>query len=260
MYFRKIHNLEECIQSYEDEKKRAFGEIDEYKQCVTDRERNLKREYEQSVNALTRELSEAKAAFEQRIHDFEMSVSTLERERNKTLDSVTIDLRNQLQSLKNQLNEQKTEFTSERQQLLDEHQIQYQKLKEELSNAKAEIKRVTEDCDLKLQKAKSFYEHELLALQAAALSDDQLEAKIKERESALREEHNRLELSLRNKVKDLHNELQIQEEVVRDLQDKLQNSEAQANSAADHVKVKESIEAARSHALNVDVLMNALCS
>ena len=222
---------------YEQEKKQALIEIDAHDQILAEREVSRDRERDEKVHQLTREMLEAKAAFEQRISDFENVVRDLEREKHKNMDSVTSDYKRQVDELRNKLLEQQKLSSEERENAADLHSQSVEKLEAEIDHFKQELKRVVDESDAKIDKAKAFYEHEMTALRESTISNDEMAAKWKERETALKQEASKVELSLKNKLRDLKRELEIQREEVVHLNQQLTQSKSEANGTLDHVKV-----------------------
>ncbi|CAK8681087.1 unnamed protein product [Clavelina lepadiformis] len=233
---RRIKNLEDCVGAFEREKKQALVEIDAHKRISAEREVNREREHEDKIKFMTRELEETKAAFLQRINDFESIVSNLEREKAKNMDSVTMDYKRQMEALRVQLDEQKKNWMIEKEELTNSHTIQAQTFEREISNLKEEIKKTIDDSEAKMEKAKSFYEHELAVLRSSSLSDDEVAMKWQQRENVLKEEFSKVETNLQKKIRELSNELDIQHEEVTHLQQQLKQSKSEATSTTDHVK------------------------
>ena len=234
---RKIKNLEECVHIFEQEKKQALVEIDAHDRILAEREVEREREHELKVHNLTRELLETKTAFERRISDFENMVSSLEREKHKNMDSVTSDYKRQVEELREQLLEQQSLASAEKELLTNSQALSTRKLETEIEKLEDELKKTIEEADAKVEKAKAFYEHELSVLQASSISNDEMSAKWIERENILKQETAQIELSLRNKIKELNNELAIQREEVEHVTQQLNQSKSEANSTLDHIKV-----------------------
>ena len=211
--------------------------MDAHDRILAEREVEREREHEQKVHHLTRDLLETKAAFEQRISDFEILVSNLEREKHKNMDSVTSDYKQQVERLHSQLLEQQKTAGFEKESLVNEHSASKLKHEAEIENLRLELKKVIEEADAKVEKAKAFYEHELMAIQASSTSNDEMKAKWLEREAALKKEAAKIELSLKNKVKDLTTELEIEKEETQHLMQQLNQSKSEATSTLDHIKV-----------------------
>nr|CAB3244394.1 protein FAM184A-like [Phallusia mammillata] len=233
---RKVQNLEDCVESYTKERKLAVVEMDAFKHSVEERETELRSAHQKTVANLSRELLEAKAAFEQRIDDFENNMSSAERERHKNFDSVIMDYKSQIQNLNEQLNEQKNKFEAEHANLSESHSLQLASLRVELDKANQETKKCVEDYDGKMEKAKAFYERELMALKASSMSDEEMEKRWKDREARMKEESSRVELALRKRIKELTDEHAIQTDEIQSLNDQLHQSDAKANSTVDHIK------------------------
>ena len=211
--------------------------MDAHDRILAEREIEREREHEQKVNHLTRDLLEAKAAFEQRISDFESLVSNLEREKHKNMDSITSDYKHQVDQLRSKLLEQQKIAAFEKETLLLESSTSEQKHAAEIEKLQQELRKVVEEADAKVEKAKAFYEHELLALQASSTSNEEMTAKWLEREKVLKNEASKVELSLKNKLKELTNEVEIQKDEVQHLMQQLNQSKLEATSTLDHIKV-----------------------
>lgn len=212
-------------------------EMDAFKQSVEEHEAQLRSAHSDTIAHLTRELVEAKAAFEQRIMDFESNMSSAERERHKNMDSVIMEYKSQIQDLKQQLYEQKSSFEQKQVNLSESHSLQLSNLQTELNKANLETKKCIEDYEGKMDKAKAFYERELMAMKASSMSDEELEKRWKDREATLKEESSKVEMSLRKRIKELTDELAINADEIQSLNEKLHMSDAKANSTVDHIKV-----------------------
>ena len=211
--------------------------MDAHDRILAEREVERERENEQKIHHLTRELLETKAAFEQRISDFEGIVSNLEREKHKNMDSITSDYKNQVEQLRSKLFEQQKAAAFEKETLLHESDISKQKYEAEVENLQRELKKAIEEADAKVEKAKAFYDHELMVLRSSSTSNEEMTAKWLERETALKNEASKIEISLKSKLKELTNEVEIQKEEVQHLTQQLNQSKLESTSTVDHIKV-----------------------
>ena len=211
--------------------------MDAHEQILAERQVDTEREYEQKMHQLTKELLETKTAFEQRLSDFEHHVATLENEKSKNMNSLMGDYKKQVDELRLQLINQQSNAIEEKEKLKNEHGTAVKQFENEILRLENELIKVVEESEAKLDKAKAFYEHELMVVRSSSVSNDEMAMKWLERETALKQEAAKNEMILKNKMNKISNELEIQREEVKDVMMQLTKSKSEANSTLDHIKV-----------------------
>ncbi|XP_078484014.1 protein FAM184A-like isoform X2 [Ciona intestinalis] len=233
---KKIQNLEECVATFELEKRKAMMDVESYKDDMARQTIKQEKSHQDTVQALSRELMEAKNAFEQRVVDFESNMSNMDRERNKNMDSVSMEYRKEIGNLQQRLKDQTSSFAAEKEVIASTHAQSLAQYQQEVMSVRQEMKKIMEENDDKMEKCKNFYERELEVLRASTTNENKLQAEWLSRENALKLKASQLEASMQQKIKELSNELSVQRVEVETLREQLSQSTSQANSTSDHIK------------------------
>ena len=230
-YYRNVQNLEQCLEEHEHQKKKAYAEIEKYKQTIEEKSLSLKQ--------LTNELLETKTTFEMRISDFELALSNSDRQKTENMDSIIVEYKAQVNALKNQINEQSIMFATQSDDLRKSNASELEACNNKYNDLQDQMQKLHSDYDDEMQKVKAFYEHELEVMRKSTISDDNLAKQWHARESSLKLEANILQTSLHNKIKTLSTELDIKQEEINILKNLLSKSQNEASGTAAHIKVTQ---------------------
>ncbi|KAL3112787.1 hypothetical protein niasHT_019761 [Heterodera trifolii] len=176
---QKIQSLEEIVADYERQKLNVLGTFTDFRERVSERERQLEAEYSHKIIDLSEEVLGAKRHFEERMKSFQMLQEQFEREKEQALEKLRQDHQREIQALEQRFSQ------SQLLNLEKKYIMEIQKLEEERNGLRTERERLGEEFKGKLCRAESLFEMELTA--AKMLYTRELQA-LREHEEALKDE------------------------------------------------------------------------
>ncbi|KAM9006017.1 protein FAM184A isoform 3-T4 [Sarcophilus harrisii] len=234
---RKIQVLEESLEGHKKMKHQALTEFEAYKHRMEDMHICTEAQHVQRVLTMAREVEEIRKKFEEKLESFSQLQVQFEKDKLRALDDLKAE---HIQEIQEILQTQKCHSASlsKGQEKVEElHRIQMETLNKKLEELKLERRKLIEDYEGKLSKAKSFYEHELDTLKRSQhLTADSLHAS-KEKEADLRKEFQSQETALRKTILNLRAELQMALDETGNLHEKCHKLQLALGTAENNVLV-----------------------
>ncbi|XP_051853594.1 protein FAM184A isoform X5 [Antechinus flavipes] len=234
---RKIQVLEESLEGHKKMKHQALTEFEAYKHRMEDMHICTEAQHVQRVLTMAREVEEIRKKFEEKLESFSQLQVQFEKDKLRALDNLKAE---HIQEIQEILQTQKCHSASlsKGQEKVEElHRIQVETLNKKLEELKLERRKLIEDYEGKLSKAKSFYEHELDTLKRSQhLTADSLHAS-KEKEADLRKEFQTQETALRKTILNLRAELQMTLDETGNLHEKCHKLQLALGTAENNVLV-----------------------
>ncbi|XP_006778487.1 PREDICTED: protein FAM184A isoform X5 [Myotis davidii] len=202
-------------------KQQALAEFEAYKHRVEDMQLCAEAQHVQRIVTMSREVEEIRRKFEERLRSFGQLQVQFEKDKRLALEDLRTAHRQEIQEL---LKSQQDHSASvhKGQTAGDLQGVEAETLNKTLEELKLEQKRLIEDYEGKLNKAQSFYEHELDTLKRSQLFTAESLQASKEKEAELRKEFQAQEAVLRKTIGKLRTELQMVQDEAGSLRDKCQ--------------------------------------
>ncbi|XP_005858991.1 PREDICTED: protein FAM184A isoform X3 [Myotis brandtii] len=199
-------------------KQQALAEFEAYKHRVEDMQLCAEAQHVQRIVTMSREVEEIRRKFEERLRSFGQLQVQFEKDKRLALEDLRTAHRQEIQEL---LKSQQDHSASQ-EKAGDLQGVEAETLNKTLEELKLEQKRLIEDYEGKLNKAQSFYEHELDTLKRSQLFTAESLQASKEKEAELRKEFQAQEAVLRKTIGKLRTELQMVQDEAGSLRDKCQ--------------------------------------
>ncbi|XP_059556186.1 protein FAM184A isoform X8 [Myotis daubentonii] len=219
---RKIQVLEASLEDHMKMKQQALAEFEAYKHRVEDMQLCAEAQHVQRIVTMSRELEEIRRKFEERLRSFGQLQVQFEKDKRLALEDLRTAHRQEIQELLKSQQDHSASVHKEQEKAGDPQEVEEETLNKTLEELKLEQKRLIEDYEGKLNKAQSFYEHELDTLKRSQLFTAESLQASKEKEAELRKEFQAQEAVLRKTIGKLRTELQMVQDEAGSLRDKCQ--------------------------------------
>ncbi|KAK1337987.1 hypothetical protein QTO34_001091 [Cnephaeus nilssonii] len=210
---RKIQVLEASLEDHMKMKQQALAEFEAYKHRVEDMQLCAEAQHVQRIVTMSREVEEIRRKFEER---------QFEKDKRLALEDLRTAHRREIQELLKSQQDLSAAVPKGPEKAGDLRGEEAETLSKTLEELKLEQKRLIEDYEAKLNKAQSFYEHELDTLKRSQLFTAESLKASKEKEADLRKEFQAQEAVLRKTIGKLKTELQMVQDEAGSLRDKCQ--------------------------------------
>ncbi|XP_008137005.2 protein FAM184A [Eptesicus fuscus] len=219
---RKIQVLEASLEDHMKMKQQALAEFEAYKHRVEDMQLCAEAQHVQRIVTMSREVEEIRRKFEERLRSFGQLQGQFEKDKRLALEDLRTAHRREIQELLKSQQDHSAAVPKGPEKAGDLRGEEAETLSKTLEELKLEQKRLIEDYEAKLNKAQSFYEHELDTLKRSQLFTAESLKASKEKEADLRKEFQAQEAVLRKTIGKLKTELQMVQDEAGSLRDKCQ--------------------------------------
>ncbi|XP_070273679.1 protein FAM184A isoform X13 [Myotis yumanensis] len=219
---RKIQVLEASLEDHMKMKQQALAEFEAYKHRVEDMQLCAEAQHVQRIVTMSREVEEIRRKFEERLRSFGQLQVQFEKDKRLALEDLRTAHRQEIQELLKSQQDHSASVHKGQEKAGDLQGVEVETLNKTLEELKLEQKRLIEDYEGKLNKAQSFYEHELDTLKRSQLFTAESLQASKEKEAELRKEFQAQEAVLRKTIGKLRTELQMVQDEAGSLRDKCQ--------------------------------------
>ncbi|XP_006089279.2 protein FAM184A isoform X3 [Myotis lucifugus] len=219
---RKIQVLEASLEDHMKMKQQALAEFEAYKHRVEDMQLCAEAQHVQRIVTMSREVEEIRRKFEERLRSFGQLQVQFEKDKRLALEDLRTAHRQEIQELLKSQQDHSASVHKGQEKAGDLQGVEVETLNKTLEELKLEQKRLIEDYEGKLNKAQSFYEHELDTLKRSQLFTAESLQASKEKEAELRKEFQAQEAVLRKTIVKLRTELQMVQDEAGSLRDKCQ--------------------------------------
>ncbi|KAG8510928.1 Protein FAM184A, partial [Galemys pyrenaicus] len=234
---RKIQVLEASLEDHIKMKQQALTEFEAYKHRVEDMQLCAEAQHVQRIVTMSREVEEIRRKFEERLRSFGQLQVQFEKDKRLALEDLRNAHRREIQELLKTQQAQSASLSKGREKVEEPHRTEVDALNKALEELKVEQKKLIEDYEGKLNKAQSFYEHELDTLKRSQLFTAESLQASKEKEADLRKEFQGQEAILRKTIGKLKTELQMVQDEAGSLHDKCQRLQVALVTAENSVQV-----------------------
>ncbi|KAM8790228.1 protein FAM184A [Rhynchonycteris naso] len=219
---RKIQVLEASLEDHIKMKKQALTEFEAYKHRVEDMQLCAEAQHVQRIVTMSGEVEEIRRKFEERLRSFAQLQVEFEKDKKLSLEELQTAHRREIQELLKSQQDHSATVNKGQEKAGELHRIEVETLNKTLEELRLEQKKLIEDYEGKLNKAQSFYEHELDTLKRSQLFTAESLQASKEKEADLRKEFQAQEAILRKTIGKLKTELQMVQDEAGSLRDKCQ--------------------------------------
>uniref|UniRef100_A0A671G428 Family with sequence similarity 184 member A n=1 Tax=Rhinolophus ferrumequinum TaxID=59479 RepID=A0A671G428_RHIFE len=234
---RKIQVLEASLEDHIKMKQQALTEFEAYKHRVEDMQLCAEAQHVQRVVTMSREVEEIRRKFEERLRSFGQLQVQFEKDKRLALEDLRTAHRREIQELLKSQQDHSVSVNKGQEKAEELHRREVETLNKTLEELRLEQKKLIEDYEGKLNKAQSFYEHELDTLKSSQLFTAESLQVSKEKEADLRKEFQGQEAILRKTIGKLKTELQMVQDEAGSLRDKCQNLQVALVTAENNVQV-----------------------
>ncbi|XP_045428846.1 protein FAM184A isoform X3 [Pipistrellus kuhlii] len=233
---RRIQALEASLAEHAKVKQQALAEFEAYKHRVEDTQLCAEAQHVQRIVTMAREVEEIRRKFEERLRSFGQLQVQFEKDKRLALEDLRTAHRREIQELLQSQQEASAPGPNGQEKEGDPLRVEVETLNRTLAELKLERQRLIEDYEAKLNKAQSFYEHELDTLKRSQLFTAESLKASKEKEADLRKEFQAQEAVLRKTIGKLKMELQMVQDEAGSLRDKCQKLQAALVTAENSVQ------------------------
>ncbi|XP_053447421.1 protein FAM184A isoform X6 [Nycticebus coucang] len=234
---RKIQVLEASLEDHIKMKQQALTEFEAYKHRVEDMQLCAEAQHVQRIVTMSREVEEIRRKFEERLRSFGQLQVQFEKDKRLALEDLRTAHRREIQELLKSQQDHSASIGKGQEKAEELHRMEVEALNKTLEELKLEQKKLIEDYEGKLNKAQSFYEHELDTLKRSQLFTAESLQASKEKEADLRKEFQGQEAILRKTIGRLKIELQMVQDEAGSILDKCRKLEVAQATAENSVQV-----------------------
>ncbi|VFV42294.1 Hypothetical predicted protein [Lynx pardinus] len=234
---RKIQVLEASLEDHIKMKQQALTEFEAYKHRVEDMQLCAEAQHVQRIVTMSREVEEIRRKFEERLRSFGQLQVQFEKDKRLALEDLRTAHRREIQELLKSQQDHSASVSKGQEKAEELHRVEVETLNKTLEELRLERKKLIEDYEGKLNKAQSFYEHELDTLKRSQLFTAESLQASKEKEADLRKEFQGQEAILRKTIGKLKTELQMVQDEAGSLRDKCQKLQIALVTAENNVQV-----------------------
>uniref|UniRef100_H0WRA6 Family with sequence similarity 184 member A n=1 Tax=Otolemur garnettii TaxID=30611 RepID=H0WRA6_OTOGA len=234
---RKIQVLEASLEDHIKMKQQALTEFEAYKHRVEDMQLCAEAQHVQRIVTMSREVEEIRRKFEERLRSFGQLQVQFEKDKRLALEDLRTAHRQEIQELLKSQQDHSASIGKGQEKAEELHRMEVEALNKTLEELKLEQKKLIEDYEGKLNKAQSFYEHELDTLKRSQLFTAESLQASKEKEADLRKEFQGQEAILRKTIGRLKTELQMVQDEAGSLHDKCRKLEVAHATAENSVQI-----------------------
>lgn len=238
---RKIQVLEASLEDHIKMKQQALTEFEAYKHRVEDMQLCAEAQHVQRIVTMSREVEEIRRKFEERLRSFGQLQVQFEKDKRLALEDLRTAHRREIQELLKSQQDHSASVSKGQEKAEELHRVEVETLNKTLEELRLERKKLIEDYEGKLNKAQSFYEHELDTLKRSQLFTAESLQASKEKEADLRKEFQGQEAILRKTIGKLKTELQMVQDEAGSLRDKCQKLQIALVTAENNVQVSLSL-------------------
>ncbi|XP_045698474.1 protein FAM184A isoform X6 [Phyllostomus hastatus] len=232
---RKIQVLEASLEDHKKMKQQALSEFEAYKHRVEDMQLCAEAQHVQRIVTMSREVEEIRRKFEEKLRSFGQLQVQFEKDKRLALEDLRTAHKREVQELLKSQQDQSA-CVHKGQKTEELHRVEVEALNKTLEELRLERKKLIEDYEGKLNKAQSFYEHELDTLKRSQLFTAESLQASKEKEADLRKEFQAQEAILRKTIGKLKTELQMVQDEAGSLRDKCQKLQVALVTAESNVQ------------------------
>ncbi|XP_012660510.1 protein FAM184A isoform X4 [Otolemur garnettii] len=218
-------------------KQQALTEFEAYKHRVEDMQLCAEAQHVQRIVTMSREVEEIRRKFEERLRSFGQLQVQFEKDKRLALEDLRTAHRQEIQELLKSQQDHSASIGKGQEKAEELHRMEVEALNKTLEELKLEQKKLIEDYEGKLNKAQSFYEHELDTLKRSQLFTAESLQASKEKEADLRKEFQGQEAILRKTIGRLKTELQMVQDEAGSLHDKCRKLEVAHATAENSVQI-----------------------
>ncbi|XP_066104393.1 protein FAM184A isoform X1 [Saccopteryx bilineata] len=233
---RKIQVLEASLEDHIKMKKQALTEFEAYKHRVEDMQLCAEAQHVQRIVTMSGEVEEIRRKFEERLRSFAQLQVEFEKDKKLALEELQTAHRREIQELLKSQQDHSATVSKGQEKAGELHRREVETLNKTLEELRLERKKLIEDYEGKLNKAQSFYEHELDTLKRSQLFTAESLQASKEKEADLRKEFQTQEAILRKTIGKLKTELQMVQDEAGSLRDKCQKLQGALVTAENNVQ------------------------
>ncbi|XP_008581416.1 PREDICTED: protein FAM184A isoform X3 [Galeopterus variegatus] len=234
---RKIQVLEASLEDHIKMKQQALTEFEAYKHRVEDMQLCAEAQHVQRIVTMSREVEEIRRKFEERLRSFGQLQVQFEKDKRLALEDLRSAHRQEIQELLKSQQDHSASVNKGQEKIEELHRMEVEALNKMLEELRLEQKKLIEEYEGKLNKAQSFYEHELDTLKRSQLFTAESLQASKEKEADLRKEFQGQETILRKTIGKLKTELQMVQDEAGSHLDKCQKLQMALATAENNVQV-----------------------
>lgn len=207
--------MEKTIADHEKHKSEAFAQFEHFKRRVEERECILKTEHSQKLIEISQEVLISKRDFEERLEKFNEWRDRVDSEREQALEDLKRAHQKELEDIRNLHENKSSDLSGEIQKIESRYKEEIEHLKNDCETLKGEKCKLTDDYELKLNKAQAFYENELEALRKEKSStENEILNSLREEKEKLVKDFALRESELKKRLDSLVNQLSESEDNV----------------------------------------------
>ncbi|KAL5022300.1 hypothetical protein ScPMuIL_001455, partial [Solemya velum] len=223
---RRIEILEKRISENEHQRAEAFAMFDRYKKEAEKTENTLKTEHSQKMLTLSQDVLQAKRNFEEQMQKFDEWREKVDIEKEEALKELKNAHEKELEHLRNFQRSQDSDWLNECAKIEEKYKEELESLKNKCQNLSEEKNKLTEDYELKLNKAQAFFEKELETLRHSKESEASDSGQLKEEYDKLRKSFAAQEAELHKQIDILVDKLSLSEEMSQKYQTELEQMQS----------------------------------
>ncbi|XP_013402625.1 protein FAM184A-like [Lingula anatina] len=223
---KKITALEALNAEHQQQKQQALEDFQNFKRRAEEREMQLKTEESQKVIQLSQEVLTIKKHFEEQLSKFDQVKADFESNQRTALENLKKVHAKELEDLRNAQSSQQSDLSKERERLEQLYSQQIDQLKGQIEELNGDKKKIADDYEDKLSKAKAFYDKELDVLRNAQNSD--MESRISDllaQQNKIKKDFAYQEGQFKKRIDDLIEQLSRSEDEIAKQKEQLQNYE-----------------------------------
>ena len=251
---RKVELLETHVHEEQLRREEAITEFEMFKRTSEDKESALRSEFSNKILSMSKELLTSKRQFEDRLKDFHLTRKRLEEDRDTAIEELTSKHHEELDQLMKAHRVRYGEVVKEKNKMENEYKQKLSQVHSSKELSTTEIKKLEGEYQEKIDKLKAFYEKELEVIRNEEKNarDELVKTKLKEweqNERALKLDWNQQERKYKDRISELLNQLNFNEEQMSELKSQLQDFEAQiaGKDVSSSELLKELEKARRDH-------------
>ena len=220
---KQIELLQTAIQNHEREKEVSLRTFEGYKREAEAKENRMQTDHSEKMLALSQEVLHAKKDFKAKLDMLDTIKANLERDKLTAVQDLEEKHKLAMEELMNSQASQRGDLTVAKEELEEKYKSELDKLSKRVVDLDSENKRISEDYEHKLNKAKAFYEKELEALKNSQnASHEEQFSQLQLAYEKLKKDMAFQETQLQKRIDDLLGQLSLSEEDSAKYKDQLQ--------------------------------------
>ena len=224
---RSLEAVQVALKEQLKHKEVATVQFEEFKRKAEEREAILKTQHSEQLLSMSQEVLQIKKDFESRLQMIDTLKQTYEDEKVRAIEDLKSQYVEEVERIRKEQDYKNSDLTKTKEVLEKKYQNEIEELSKKCTDLKLDRDKLTEEYELKLSKAQSFYEKELEVLrQTNQAGLEEKYALLQEEQEKLRKDYKFKESEFEKRVNGLVSELSLREEEVEKTRQELETLRA----------------------------------